>query len=99
MAHITIPKDSINAFCTQNQIKRLALFGSVLRDDFRPDSDIDVVVEFVSGKRVGMLAMARIERELSQLFGGRKVDLRTPAELSRYFRDDVLQKAEVCYDS
>ena len=99
MAHITIPKDSITQFCIQHQIKRLALFGSVLRDDFRSDSDIDVVVEFIAGKRVGMLAMSRIERELSQLFGGRTVDLRTAAELSRYFRNDVLQKAEVCYDA
>lgn len=99
MAYITIPKESINLFCAQHQIKRLALFGSVLRDDFRADSDIDIVVEFVPGARIGMLAMARIERELSQIFGGRKVDLRTPAELSRYFRDDVLRKAEVCYDA
>lgn len=99
MVHITIPKESIAHFCIQHQIKRLALFGSVLRDDFRPDSDIDVVVEFIPGKRIGMLAMSRIERELSQLFGGRTVDLRTPAELSRYFRDDVLQKVEVCYDA
>jgi predicted nucleotidyltransferase len=99
MARIIIPKDGITHFCTQHQIKRLALFGSVLRDDFRPDSDIDVVVEFIPGKRVGMLTMARIERELSQLFGGRTIDLRTPAELSRYFRDDVLQKAEVCYEA
>lgn len=98
MANITIPKESIIHFCIQHHIKRLALFGSVLRDDFRPDSDIDVVVEFTSDKRVGMLTMARIERELSQLFGGRAVDLRTPAELSRYFREDVLQKAEVYYD-
>ena len=99
MAHITIPKESITLFCTQHQIKRLSLFGSVLRDDFRPDSDIDVLVEFIPGKHVGMLAMSRIERELSQLFGGRSVDLRTSAELSRYFREDVLQKAEVCYDA
>lgn len=97
MAHIDIPNDCITHFCIQHQIKRLALFGSVLRDDFRQDSDIDVVVEFMAGTRVGMLAMARIERELSLIFGGRKVDLRTPAELSRYFRDDVMQKAEVCY--
>ena len=99
MAQIVIPKDSISQFCTQNHIKRLALFGSVLRDDFRSDSDIDVIVECIPGKRVGMLAMARIERELSQIFGGRKVDLRTLAELSRYFRDDVMKRAEVCYDA
>jgi predicted nucleotidyltransferase len=71
----------------------------VLRDNFRSDSDIDIIVEFLPGKRVSMLTMARIERELSLIFGGRKVDLRTPAELSRYFRDDVMQKAEVCYDA
>jgi len=99
MAQIVIPKDSISLFCTQNHIKRLALFGSVLRADFRSDSDIDVIVEFIPGKRVGMLAMARIERELSQIFGGRKVGLRTLAELSRYFRDDVMKRAEVCYDA
>lgn len=99
MALIDLPKESITPFCIQNQIKRLALFGSVLRDDFHSGSDIDVIVEFVPGKRVGMLAMSRIERELSLIFGGRKVDLRTPAELSRYFRDDVMQKAEVCYDA
>jgi predicted nucleotidyltransferase len=98
MAHIDLPKESITPFCIQHQIKRLALFGSVLRDDFHSDSDIDVIVEFVPGKRVGMLTMSRIERELSLIFG-RKVDLRTPAELSRYFRDDVMQKAEVCYDA
>ena len=99
MAHIDIPRDRISVFCDQYQIRRLALFGSVLRDNFRADSDIDMIVEFLPGKRVGMLAMARIERELSAIFGGRKVDLRTPAELSRYFRDDVMQKAEVCYDA
>jgi len=99
MAHIHIPKESITQFCTQHKIKRLSLFGSVLRDDFRQDSDIDVIVEFVPGSRIGMVAMARIERELSQIFGGRMVDLRTPSELSRYFRDDVMRKAEVCYDA
>jgi uncharacterized protein len=98
MAQIAIPEASIRQFCIHNQIKRLALFGSVLRDDFRTDSDVDIIVEFIPGKRAGMLTMARFERELSQIFGGRKVDLRTPAELSRYFRDGVLQNAEVCYD-
>lgn len=98
MAHIDLPKDSITPFCIQNQIKRLALFGSVLRDDFNSESDIDVIVEFVPGKRAGMLTMARIERELSQIFGDRKIDLRTPAELSRYFRDDVMRQMVICYD-
>lgn len=98
MTQRVIPEANIRQFCIHNQIKRLALFGSVLRDDFRSDSDIDIIVEFMPDKRAGMLTMARIERELSQIFEGRKVDLRTSAELSRYFRDEVLQKAEVCYD-
>lgn len=98
MAQIAIPEANIRQFCIHNQIKKLALFGSVLRDDFSADSDIDIIVEFMPDTRVGMLTMARIERELSQIFEGRKVDLRTPAELSRYFRHDVLQKAEVFYD-
>ena len=99
MAQIAIPHPGIDEFCSRNQIKRLALFGSVLRDDFRPDSDIDIIVEFVPGRRVGMLAMARMGRELARLLGAREIDLRTPAELSRYFRDEVRKKAEVCYES
>lgn len=99
MAKIAVSQSGINEFCASNQIKRLALFGSVLRDDFRPDSDIDIVVEFIPGRRVGMLAMARMERELAQMFGGKKIDLRTPAELSQYFRDEVLKNSEVCFDS
>lgn len=99
MACIDIPQESINRFCAINGIKKLSFFGSVLRENFRPDSDIDVIVEFLPGRRIGMLGMARIERELSNIFGGRKIDLRTPAELSRYFRDDVLKNAEVCYDA
>ena len=75
---------------------KLALFGSILRDDFRPDSDIDVLVEFKRGHLVGLLRMAALERELSQPLK-RKVDLRTPAELSRYFRDEVLRTSEVQY--
>lgn len=99
MAKLAVPQTAINEFCAKNQIRRLALFGSVLRDDFRADSDIDIVVEFLPGRRIGMLAMARMERELAQLFGGKKIDLRTPAELSRYFRAEVLKNAQVCYDS
>ncbi len=98
MAYVDIPQESIQSLCDHNKIKRLALFGSVLRDTFRADSDIDVLIEFLPGQKIGMLAMSRIERELSQLFNGRKVDLRTPAELSRYFREQVMQQAEVLYD-
>ncbi len=94
---IEIPQEAIAAFCEQNDIRRLSLFGSVLRDDFRPDSDIDVLVEFEPGAVVGLFDIARMERELSHLLG-RKVDLRTPGDLSDYFRDLILWLAEVQYE-
>ena len=94
---IVVPKDGLADFCRRNHIRKLALFGSVLRDDFGPDSDIDVLVEFEPGHRIGLIRLARIERELSVLLGGRKVDLRTPGDLSRYFRDEVLSTAVVQY--
>jgi len=75
----------------------LALFGSVLRQDFRPESDIDILVEFENGAAVGFLGMARLERELSSLLGGRKVDLRTPQDLSKYFREAVVAKSYVIH--
>ena len=95
-AKIDIPKDKIAAFCRTHHIRRLALFGSVLRDDFRPDSDVDILVEFEPGHPVGLIRLAGIERELSVLLG-RKVDLNTAGFLSRYFRKKVLSEAEVCY--
>ncbi len=96
MARIDLDQAAVEAFCRKHGLRKLSLFGSVLRDDFRPDSDVDVLVEFRQGVRAGYLTMAAMERELSQLLG-RRVDLRTPAELSRYFRDDVLRAAEVRY--
>ena len=96
MARIDLDQTAVEAFCRKHGLRKLSLFGSVLRDDFRPDSDIDVLVEFRQGVRAGYLTMAAMERELSALLG-RRADLRTPAELSRYFRDDVLQAAEVRY--
>jgi len=93
---IEIPKDKIAEFCRQHHIKKLALFGSILREDFKPESDIDMLVEFEPGHGVGLITLAGLERELSQLLG-RKVDLRTPAELSRYFREEVVRTAEVQY--
>jgi hypothetical protein len=93
---IEIPKAELSAFCRRNRIRRLSLFGSILRSDFSPGSDVDILVEFEPGSAVGLLRMAALERELSGLFQ-RKVDLRTPAELSRYFREDVLRGAEVQY--
>jgi len=97
-ARIDIPKERIAEFCRRNYIRRLALFGSVLRDDFTPESDVDVLVEFEPDARVGLLSLARMEIELGELLG-RKVDLNTPGFLSDYFRDEVLTEAEVHYDA
>lgn len=94
---ITIPQEEIVAFCQRNQIRKLSLFGSVLSDDFRPDSDVDVLVEFAPGARVSLFDMAAMEIELAELIG-RKVDLRTPEELSRYFRQQVIEMAEQLYE-
>ena len=96
MHQLTYDVESVNSFCRQNKIKRLAFFGSVIRDDFRPDSDLDILVEFLPEAQVGFLSMARMERELAEIFG-RKVDLRTAAELSPYFVAEVLEQAEVQY--
>ena len=93
-AGIVIPAADVESFCRRNQIRKLSLFGSVLRKDFRPDSDVDVLVEFEPGAVVGFLSMARMENELSDLLR-RKVDLRTPEEISRHFRAEVLRESEV----
>ena len=93
---ITFDKDRLAAFCRQHQIRRLAFFGSVLRADFRPDSDVDVLVEFDPGTSVGLIRLAGMELELSRLLG-RTADVRTPQDLSRYFRQDVLKSAAVQY--
>ncbi|HTY24901.1 MAG TPA: nucleotidyltransferase family protein [Desulfomonilaceae bacterium] len=92
-----IPQALIEDFCRKHHIRKLSFFGSFLREDFGPDSDIDVLVEFDSGHIPGLLAVSRMERELSELLNGRKVDLRTPEDLSRYFRDEVMSEAEVRY--
>ncbi len=92
MKRLEVDRERIATFCRENHIARLAWFGSVLRDDFGPDSDIDVLVEFEPGRTPG-LAFFRLQDELSEIVG-RKVDLNTPAFLSRYFRDEVLAEAE-----
>ena len=92
---IDIPMDRIAEFCRRHRIRRLALFGSILRDDFRPESDIDVLVEFEPGARTG-LAFFGMQDDLSELLG-RKVDLNTPGFLSKYFRDEVLREARELY--
>jgi predicted nucleotidyltransferase len=95
--HIHIPKPAIAAFCRQRHIRRLALFGSVLRDDFTPTSDVDALVEFEPGRTPGWKFIT-FGDELSEILG-RRVDLNTPQCLSHYFRDEVLTEAEVIYDS
>jgi predicted nucleotidyltransferase len=94
---IEIPQQETADFCRRNHIRRLAVFGSALRSDFDEESDIDILVEFDPQHMPGLFAVARMERELSALWGGRKVDLRTPEDLSRYFRQQVIQEAEVQY--
>jgi uncharacterized protein len=94
-ARIEIPQAEIEAFCRKHHIRRLALFGSVLCDDFTDESDIDVLVEFKPGYTPG-LAFFSMQRELSEILG-RQVDLNTPGFLSPYFRDEVLAEAENRY--
>jgi len=93
---VPIPQDSIAEFCRRHCVRRLALFGSALRDDFSEDSDVDILVEFAPGHTGGLLHLAHMERELSGLIG-RKVDLNTTGFLHPDFRREVLQEAEVQY--
>lgn len=95
---INISIESIQGFCQRYGVRRLSLFGSVLRSDFTPDSDVDVLVEFNPGQVPGFLGLVKMEQELTQQLQ-RQVDLRTPAELSHYFRDRVLREALRLYDS
>jgi uncharacterized protein len=97
MSRIAVDRERLAEFCRKHHIRKLALFGSVLRNDFRPDSDIDVLVEFEPGHVPGFIGLAGMEFELSALLDGRKVDMRTPEDLSRYFRDEVVAAAEVQY--
>jgi len=98
MSTVAIPihQDRIAEFCRKHRVRRLRLFGSVLRADFRPDSDVDVLVEFEPGATVGLITLAAMELELGEIMG-RQVDLRTPNDLSRYFRQQVLDTAAVLY--
>ena len=93
---INIPKDKITEFCKRNHIRKLSLFGSALNGHLRPDSDIDLLVEFDPEHIPGLFDLARMENELTAMLG-RKVDLRTAGDLSRYFRDEVIKTAEVQY--
>jgi uncharacterized protein len=91
------PPGAIAEFCRRHRIRKLSLFGSVLRDDFRPDSDIDVLVEFEPGYAAG-LEILDMEEELSQLFGGHKVDMVKEKYLNRWLREPILASAEVQYE-
>jgi uncharacterized protein len=93
---ILLPKALIARFCRKNHIRKMSLFGSVLRGEQRPDSDIDLLIEFEPGHVPGLITLSGMELELSELLG-RKVDLRTAGDLSRYFRQDVLDTAVVQY--
>jgi len=92
-----IPKSIIEEFCRRHHITKLSIFGSYLREDFGPESDVDFLVEFHPRHVPTLFDIAGMEIELSELLGGRKVDLRTPEDLSRYFRDEVVAQAEVQY--
>jgi len=92
-------RDTLASLCHRHGIRRLSLFGSVLHGSDRPDSDVDLLVEFAHDAKLSFLDLADIERELSCLLGGRRVDVRTAEDLSRYFRDQVVREAEVQYES
>ncbi len=93
---IELPYEKITEFCHQYPIAKLSLFGSILRDDFRPDSDVDLLVEFTSDSKITYFDLVKMEIELTEMVG-RKVDLRTPNELSHYFREAVLESAQPVY--
>jgi len=95
--NIAVDKEKIHNFCERYYISRLAVYGSVLWDDFGADSDIDVLADFMPGHVPGFFRLFEMQEELSIIFGGRKVGLRTPEDLSRYFRDKVVASAEVQY--
>ena len=94
---LNLDQDTLAQFCRRHHIRRLSLFGSQLKGTAGPDSDIDLLVEFLPDARPTLLDMAQIEIELSQALGGRKVDLRTPEDLSHFFRHEVVRAAEVQY--
>ena len=92
-----IREEQIATFCRQHKIRKLSLFGSVLREDFGPESDIDVLVGFSPDAKIGLFELYDLEMELSSIFGGRKVEINTPGSLSKYFRERVMGEARVQY--
>ena len=96
--NVKMPREKLAEFCKKNHIRKLSLFGSALREDFSPDSDVDILVEFAPNTRVGLIRLAGLEIELGEILG-RKVDLNTLGFLSKYYREKVLAEAEVQYDA
>jgi len=94
--HITVDRDKVAEFCRRNHVRKLAFFGSVLRDDFRADSDVDVLVEFEPEYKFGLFELIRMQQEFSDMIG-RESDFRTPEDLGRYMRDRVMTESEVQY--
>lgn len=93
-----IPKDKLIEFCKKNHIRKLSIFGSAIRGQLEPDSDIDLLVEFEQGHTPGLFSIVKMEMELAEMLG-RKADLRTPEDLSQYFRDEVIRNAEIQYQA
>lgn len=98
-ASLFTDRAALTAVCRRHRIRRLSLFGSVLRGTDRPDSDVDLLIEFAHDAKPSLLDLADIERESSSLLGGRRIDVRTAEDLSRYFRDQVVREVEVQYES
>lgn len=94
---IKVDNEELSRFCRRHHIRRLALFGSILREDFRPDSDVDLLVEFEPGHVPGLIRLAGLELDLSKILGGREVEINTPLCLSQHFRAQVLEEAEALY--
>ncbi|MBN2018977.1 MAG: nucleotidyltransferase family protein [Sedimentisphaerales bacterium] len=93
-----MPKDKLAEFCKKNYIRKLSLFGSAVSGELKPDSDIDLLVEYEEGRTPGLFSIIKMEMELAEVLG-RKVDLRTPGDLSKYFRDEVMRNAQLEYQS
>lgn len=93
---VEFSEEALADFCRRHGIRKLSFFGSILRSDFRPDSDVDVLVEFQEGVRLGLMRLARMEKELSRILG-RSAEVYRAEDLSRYFRDEVVQEARVQY--
>jgi hypothetical protein len=94
---LNVDQEVLRRFCRAHHVRRLALFGSRQKGTARPDSDVDLLVEFEPDRVLGLIGISAMELELSELLGGKKVDLRTPGDLSRHFRDEVIRTAEVIY--